>query len=318
MTRMIPRAIPNRISVLAAGTLALLVASAHATNVTDARGRLVEVKDAERIVSVGGAVTEILYALGLDGRIVAVDSTSRYPERALQDKKNVGYMRQLSPEGVLGLAPSLILAAEGAGPREAVAVLEAAGVPFVLVPDRFTGPGILDKIRVVAAATATDKQGECLAGAVAADLDALASLRQRVERPAKVLFVLSLANDRPLVAGRATAADGIIGLAGAVNAVTEHEGYKLLTDESIVAAQPDSILVMQRGSEDLTAETVFARPAFATTPARARNGFIAMEAHYLLGFGPRTAQAARDLAHALYPALATEKLPSERDGGCGR
>src|SRR5262245_15288290 len=101
--------------------------------------------DASRIVSVGGAATEILYALGLEARVIAVDTTSLYPARALKEKPNVGYMRQLSPEGVLGLAPTLILAAEGSGPKEAVAVLEAAAVPFVQIPDRFTGDGILEK-----------------------------------------------------------------------------------------------------------------------------------------------------------------------------
>ena len=74
----------------------------HAATVTDATGRPIEVTDASRIVSIGGAVTEILYALGLDKNIVAIDTTSLYPPQALQEKPNVGYMRQLSPEGVLG------------------------------------------------------------------------------------------------------------------------------------------------------------------------------------------------------------------------
>src|SRR5262245_16400055 len=78
-----------------------------------------------RIVSIGGAVTEILYALGAEQRVVAVDTTSLYPERALKEKPNVGYMRALSAEGVLGLNPSLILASEGSGPKETIAVLKA-------------------------------------------------------------------------------------------------------------------------------------------------------------------------------------------------
>ena len=71
------------------------------------------------------------------------NSTSQYPQQALTEKKNVGYMRQLSPEGVLGLAPSLILSIAGAGPKETMSVLHAAGVPLVTVPDDFTGEGIL-------------------------------------------------------------------------------------------------------------------------------------------------------------------------------
>ena len=116
-------------------------ARADAIVVRDATGQTVTIRDNSRIVSIGGAITEILYALGLEQRVVAIDSTSFYPPQALHDKPNVGYMRALSPEGVLGLSPSLILATEDAGPKEAVAVLRAAGIPFVLVPDKLHRQG---------------------------------------------------------------------------------------------------------------------------------------------------------------------------------
>ena len=291
---------------------------ALADNITvkDAAGRSIAITDPSRIVSVGGAVTEILYALGLESRIIAVDSTSLYPPRALAEKPSVGYMRQLSPEGVLGLGPSLVLAAEGSGPKDTIAVLEAASVPFVQIPDRFTGDGIVEKIRLIAQATGSAQRGECLIKLVEADLRALAALRARIERPRRALFILSFMNGRPMVAGRATAADGIITLAGAANAITEYEGYKLINDEAVIAARPDAILAMERASFRLDAKTVFDHPAFATTPAAAQKELISMEGLYLLGFGPRAARAARDLALALYPSLEPavhgEIMPSER------
>jgi iron complex transport system substrate-binding protein len=280
--------------------------------VRDAGGHEVTISDTSRIVSVGGSVTEILYALGLENRIIAVDSTSLFPPRALADKKNVGYMRQLSAEGVLGLAPSLVLAAEGSGPKETIAVLASAAIPLVRVPDRFTGEGIVEKIRLIAAATGTTARGECLAASIEADLAMLARLRAHIVDPVRVLFVLSFMNDRPMVAGRNTAADGIIRLAGAVNAAGNFEGYKIVNDEAIVAAKPDVVLAMERRQFALIADQLFARPAFALTPAAERKRLVSMEGLYLLGFGPRTARAARDLAHALHPALPAEALPSER------
>ena len=150
---------------------------AASVTVRDAAGRSVTITDAGRIVSVGGAVTEILYALGLEQRVIAVDSTSVHPPRALAEKPNVGYMRQLSPEGVLGLGPSLVLAAEGSGPKETMTVLDAASIPFVHVPDRFTGEGIVEKIRLIAQATGAVTRGECLAKLVEGDLAAFAALR---------------------------------------------------------------------------------------------------------------------------------------------
>ena len=117
------------------------------------------------------------------------------------------------------------------------------------------------------------------------------------------MFVLSFLNGRPMVAGRNTAADGIIRLAGGVNAIDAYEGYKQITDEAVIAAKPDTVLVMQRQQDPLDATTVFAHAAFTLTPAAAQKAFVAMDGLYLLGFGPRTAAAARDLAAQLYPAL---------------
>jgi iron complex transport system substrate-binding protein len=315
-------AFPSRCCAIVAVFVTAMAQAAAAApvQVRDASGRAVSINDASRIVSIGGAVTEILYALGLESRIVAVDSTSVFPMEALKQKPNVGYMRQLSPEGVLGLAPSLVLAAEGAGPKEAVTVIEASKTPLVSVPDHFTGDGILHKIRLIAAATGQDTKGECLAAATKADLDAVAALRARVrtnvEKPQRVLFLLSFMNSRPMVSGRNTAADGIIALAGGVNAVSEFEGYKIVGEEAIVAAKPDVVLVMQRPDLALGSTEVFSNAAFRLTPAASHNGLVAMDGLYLLGFGPRTARAARDLGVALYPSLGAQALPSEQAKAC--
>jgi iron complex transport system substrate-binding protein len=219
--------------------------ASHGTEVTDAAGRRVEIADPSRIVSVGGAVTEILYALGREERIVGVDSTSLYPQSA-QAKPSVGYMRQLSAEGVLGLNPSLVLASKDSGPKETIAVLSAAKVPLVLIPEGYNGEGVIEKIQLIAAAANAEPQGACLANAVRHDLEALADLRQHIKKPVKVMFVLSLMNGRPMIAGLHTAANGIIELAGAVNAISTYSGYKQASEEAIIAAAPDVILVMQR------------------------------------------------------------------------
>ncbi len=286
--------------------------SAAGVEVRDATGQVVNIADPSRIVSIGGSVTEILYALGQEKRIVAIDTTSLYPASALKEKPNVGYLRQLSPEGVLGLSPTLVLAADGAGPKEAIGVIEATSIPFVHVPDRYTGDGIVEKIKLIAAATGQDKQGECLARDVAADLATLAKMRAGVTKPARVVFILSFMNGRAMVAGKTTAADGIIRLAGGVNATADFEGYKIVSDEALIAAQPDAVLAMERSNFKLTANEVFSHAAFSVSPAAASKSFTSMEGLYLLGFGPRTAKAARDLAHALYPSLETGALPSER------
>ena len=143
---------------LATGGTAL----AAGVTVHDARDRDVTIENPARIVSIGGAITEILYALGFEDRLAGVDTTSLFPAAALRDKPNVGYMRQLSAEGVLGLNPSLVLAMQGSGPKETMDVLDAAKVPLVLVPETFSEQGLLDKIKLVGHAMGADARAACL------------------------------------------------------------------------------------------------------------------------------------------------------------
>lgn len=281
---------------IAAGCVVLASLTASAAEIRHAQTK--------RVITVGGALTEIVYALGLEDRLVGIDTTSLYPPQALQQKPSVGYMRQLSAEGVLGLNPQLIITTDGAGPKETLAVLADAKVPLVTVPETFSEDGILDRIRTVAHELGAEQRGACLIGAVTKDLAAMRRLRERVGEKRRVMFVISFVSGRAMVAGRKTAANEIIALAGAANAVDGYDGYKPLSEEAIVAAKPDVILVMQRGRDQISSETIFTNAAFALTPAAKDRAFIAMDGLYLLGFGPRTAAAARDLAVSLYPSLA--------------
>lgn len=256
--------------------------------------------DTSRVVSVGGSLTEIVYALGEEQHLVARDSTSVFPAQA-NELPDIGYMRALSPEGVLSIDPSVILLLEGSGPPETLDVLEKASVPLVTVPERFDREGITRKIAIVGDVLGVADKAEKLAADVSAGIDAARALTAGVEKRKKVLFVLSLQGGRVLASGTGTAADGIIAMAGGVNAVTGYPGYKQLSDEALIEAAPDVILAMDRGGDHETqAGELLAHPAIAATPAAADGKVVRMDGAFLLGFGPRTAAAARELAGALY------------------
>lgn len=256
---------------------------------------------AQRIVSIGGTVTEIIHALGEGERVIAVDSTSTYPQSAA-DKPDVGYIRQLSAEGVLSQKPDLIIAEAGAGPADAIAILKASGVAMVSIPTPPEAEAIAGKIRAVGTAVGTPDAAEKLATDVDAGLSALKQKIAAISAPKKrVLFALSLSNGRVMAAGTNTSADAIIRLAGGVNAAGDVTGYKPLSDEAAIAAAPDVVLVMDNPQLHLTAEQAFALPALQTSPAAKTGAFIAMDGLYLLGLGPRTPAAALDLAARLYP-----------------
>jgi iron complex transport system substrate-binding protein len=258
--------------------------------------------DTSRLVAIGGDITEIIYALGEEERLIARDSTSIYPEAATK-LPDVGYMRALSAEGILAVNPSAIIAVEGSGPPETLAVLRSASVPFETVPQSYDRDGILKKIRSVGALLGVADKAGVLEAKVAADLDAsIAASSGRPENQRKrVLFVLSAQGGKILASGTGTAADGIIRLAGALNAVGTFPGYKPLTDESIIEAKPDVILLTTGGGDHpVTNDQLLAQPALALTPAAQNKAIIRMDGLHLLGFGPRTASAVRELNAAIY------------------
>jgi iron complex transport system substrate-binding protein len=288
--------VPNRLAVILGS--AILAAAAWTF---PAKAQDVEIfPDRSRLVAIGGSITEIVYALGEQASLVARDSTSVYPPEAFS-LPDVGYIRQLSPEGVLSVNPSGILALHGAGPREAVDVLRKASVPYVEVPDTFDHAGILVKIRAVGQALGVEEKAERLALEVDANLAAAEKRTAGITDRKRVLFILSMQDGRILASGTETAANGIIAMAGALNAIDGYTGYKQVSEEAIITAAPDVILMMDRaGSLAISDEDLFAHPAIASTPAGAARRVVRMDGAYLLGFGPRTAQAVDELAVALY------------------
>lgn len=255
---------------------------------------------ADRVITLGGSVTEIAVALGAESRLVARDTTSNYPAsvNALPD---VGYIRALSPENILALDPSLILAEGDAGPPEAVEVLKSAGIPFVLLPEATDPAGVSAKIAAVADALGLPAEGAALSATVATDLATAQSRAAAVTAPKRVLFVLSLQGGGVMAGGEGTEAEGIIRLAGGINAASGFQGYKPMTDEAVLAAQPDAILMMDREGELSIADAdVLAQPALSQTPAARTRTILRMDGMLLLGFGPRTPAAATVLHDALY------------------
>lgn len=257
-------------------------------------------EDVQRVITLGGSVTEIAIALGAGDQLVARDTTSTFPE-SVQALPDVGYIRALSPENILALDPGLIVAEGDAGPPEAVEVLKAAGIPFVLVPEATDPQGVVAKITAVAQALDQAEKGAELAAQVQAGLDAAVDRAAGVTAQKRVLFILSLQGGRVMAGGAGTEAEGIIRLSGGINAATGFEGYKPMTDEAVLAAAPDVILMMDReGDMSISDTDVLAQPALSQTPAAQAGAIVRMNGMLLLGFGPRTPKAAQALHDALY------------------
>lgn len=259
-----------------------------------------EFADTSKLVSIGGSLTEIIYELGEEGKLIARDQTATYPE-AVNALPDVGYMRQLAPEGVLSVSPTALLVIEGSGPPDALEVLSHAGVEYQTVPESYSPEGVITKVRAVGQVLGVEDKAEALATKLEDEFAALAERNAAVTEPKRVLFILSNQGGQIQASGTGTAANGMIELSGAVNVIDDYEGYKALSEEAITEAAPDAIVMMDRGGDHGANDAeLLAHPAIALTPAGQNKAIYRLDGAYLLGFGPRTAAAANELADLLY------------------
>ncbi|OEZ86995.1 hemin-binding periplasmic protein HmuT precursor [Janthinobacterium sp. HH106] len=307
MRRMIAASVARRIALkkMGAGALALAAPMQVLAAVTDAGKPLAK---ARRIVSVGGALTEIVYALEAQGELVGVDTTSLYPAVA-QQLPQVGYARSLSAEGVLSLAPTQLIATEEAGPQAVLRQVREAGVPVAVLSANNQFEGLLERVKQVGRITGRPEPAARLAQSLQQQWSgALAKVQQRQHAPVRVLFILAHAPNQVMVGGRETGADAMLAYAGAVNVMGGQGGfasYKPLTPEAVIAARPDIVLVTDQGLKASGGvDGILKLPGLAQTPAGRKHRIVSQEAMLLLGFGPRMPQALAELDAAFAKAMA--------------
>jgi iron complex transport system substrate-binding protein len=272
-----------------------------------AAGALPARAETSRLVSVGSALTEIVYALGAEKMLVGVDTTSLYPEQARR-LPQVGYMRALSAEGVLSLRPTLVIATTAAGPATTLEQLKATGIEVLILPDHYDYDSVVAKIEAVGRITGRTAEARALIAQGRADMASLAAKLATVPTRPRVLFLLSMGGGAPQAAGGHTAADGIIKLSGGSNAIDGYNGYRPLTPEAVIASRADFVLVTRQTVEAMGGiDKVLAQPALSQTPAGKAGRVLQFDTLLLLGFGPRTPQAATQLASAIHPELARAK-----------
>ncbi|MDX2203404.1 MAG: ABC transporter substrate-binding protein [Hyphomicrobiaceae bacterium] len=252
----------------------------------------------EHILSIGGDVTETLYALGLGDRIVAVDTTSQFPPEALRQKPNVGYMRALSAESVLSVGAKLIVASDKAGPADVVKALKASAAYVEILEDPEPA-AIPAKIEAIGQAVGKGDDGRRLADKVRQDLAALAAERAKITRPLRALFVLNVQSGRLVVGGTETSADAMLRLCGLDNAAGSIRGYKPTSDEALLAMQPELVVVMRSVVNHETGD-VAALPGLAATPAGRQRNILFVDGGEFLAMGPRVAASARALMDEAY------------------
>lgn len=254
-----------------------------------------QANESQRIITLGSAITETVFALGKGDQVVAVDTTSQYPE-ATHSLPDVGYLRTLGAEGVLSLQPDLIIASHEAGPPQVIEKLRLSGVRVEVIQ---TGPGEQEALAAIEKVGALIGTSDAAGQLVAENRTQLAKVSSTYAEGAKprVLFILGGHGAQPIVSGNDTKANSMIELAMGENVATDFSSYKPANPEALVSMQPEVIVAASHGIARMGGlDKMLETSGLKHTPAAKHNRVFVMDTVYLLGMGPRMGAAASDLA----------------------
>ncbi|UTA79478.1 ABC transporter substrate-binding protein [Halomonas sp. XH26] len=260
----------------------------------------------ERWVILGGDIAETIAALDADIEVVARDDTVLHPPE-MAALPSVGYLRQLSAESVLSVAPDHVLAAGHSGPKEVLEQLEAVGVTVDVIDAPADLSSIAEKVRTVAQHTQRQQRGDELATSLTATLERLAALPPLPDT--RAMFILHHSGLTPRVAGSDTAAHIALDAVGLDNAFGDMAGYQSVAAEALAKEAPALVIMSQRGLDALGGENALWKlPGMRLTPAGREQRLIVIDDQALLGFGPRTPEQLFTLRQDIEALLGTEQV----------
>ena len=257
--------------------------------------------DLSRVVVAGGSITEIIYFLDLDKYLTAVDVTSNYPDKA-KNLPSIGYVRNLSTEGILSLNPTLFLGENDMGPPIVLEQLKETALDIRIIPEQHSANGILEKVYCV---------GEIMGLEISQIKEKTIDLNKNVNRlyeiidkgilkSTRVMFVLNMRGNSPIVAGKGTSGNGFISIIGCKNAFDNVQGWKPISEESVLNVNPDYIILPNKDiHKSSTIDDILDNPIFMNTEAGKNKNFIFEDAMAMLGFGPRTLDIAVKIAESI-------------------
>ncbi|HHL2822250.1 TPA: heme/hemin ABC transporter substrate-binding protein [Citrobacter freundii] len=256
-------------------------------------------QSAERLVAAGGSLTELIYAIGAGSNVVGVDETTSYPPETAA-LPHIGYWKQLSSEGILSLHPDSFITWQDAGPQIVLDQLRAQKVNVVTLPRvPATVEQMYANIHELAKTLRMPEQGDALVKRIHQRLDRVQQSVAAKKAPVKAMFILSAGGSAPQVAGKGSVADAILTLAGAQN-VASHAQYKSYSAESLIAANPQVIVVTsQMVDGDLNRLSAIA--GITRTAAWKNQRIVTIDQALILGMGPRVADAVEALHQQFWP-----------------
>ncbi|WP_295629287.1 hemin ABC transporter substrate-binding protein [uncultured Corynebacterium sp.] len=265
----------------------------------------VEVASADRILTLdrAGALSRMVWALGLGDRLVGRDTATDFPGAEDLPQVTPGG-HTINAESILKLRPDVVLTDGSIGPSRVLDTLTDAGIAVVRIPDDRTPETIAELAERVAGTLGLADDGARVSDEIVAKLDA-ATRDAKSRADGRRMMVLYLRGTTvAMIAGPDSGASSLIGRLGGVDAA---EGLGIdgaftpLTPEALVKAAPETVIVMTHGLDSIGGPSgLTTLPGMSQTPAGANVSVLDVPDSQLLSFGPETPRVLAAMADALY------------------
>ena len=265
-----------------------------------------------KIISMAPSTTEIVFALGLNEKVVGVDSYSDYPYdfSAWVAAGNMTYVGDFSGpnmEVIASLDPDLILATGGVQAETVVSLRDLGYKVLVLNPTSIDG--IMKNIDLVGNATGKTAEAEALINDITSRINAVVNKVANAESKPKVYYETWYDPTSLWSAGAKAWQNELIEKAGGVNIFSDQQlDYFQSSAEAVIERNPDIILLPQEGMGKgepfwVSLDAVKARPGWSSISAIQNDGLVTVDSNTIARAGPRVANILEDLAEAFHPEL---------------
>lgn len=253
--------------------------------------------NAQRLVTVGGCVTESVFRLGAGDYVVAVDQSSTSPS-SVKELPQVGYIRAISSEGILSMSPSLILTTTDIGPPKVIEQINDSGVEMLIFDSPHSINDIFSLVNNVSSALHLDNKGTKLVEELKIiDIEVQKSIKKYSYSP-KIVFFMNPSSGSYNAAGSETRADYLIQYIGGTNVFNnKFNRYSKVTKEEILNSDPDIILAgsIMPGNNDKLSSLFLDNTEFKSLKAVKNNKVIVVDLAKYLTFGPNFLINAQEL-----------------------
>lgn len=282
-------------------TLTSAVAENTALVVTDMTGREVTLNGpAQRIVALTPSDCEIIYAIGAQDQLVGRGTYCDYPAE-VADIPVVDSGANTNLEQILALQPDVLIMSTMAQTEEQVNALENAGVR-VIVSDAQTIAGTYDAITLIGQVCGKEAEAAALVESMKTELADIAAKSENTGKT--VYFEVSPLQYGLWTAGSGTFMNELAELCGLTNAFADVEGWSSISEEQVLARDPDYIvtITMYYGEGPKPEEEIASRQGWENLKAVKNGEIYNADSNAVSRPGPRLVDAAKELYDFVYGA----------------